>query len=140
MAIVSVTVDVWELRCRFNRGRYWRRLKANEFDFETKDRPADPKYRLGPGGLSQEVYYIHKTTGVQIARVHQLVMADGVTLGGGGKPDPKELLEGETLYHLHGGSDQAAQIRRDPSLGYPEGVCRYLYKRWRWLKCKLVGR
>ena len=132
---VTVRVDVWELRCRFNRGRYWSRLKTGEFHYKTKDKPADPKYQLGPGGLSQEVYYIDRITGTQIARVHQLVKAD-LTLGGGKKPDPKELIINGVIYHLHKGPD----IKKDPSLRYPEGIQRQMYKYWRWLKCKLSGR
>jgi hypothetical protein len=139
-AVPSTRVDVWELRCRFNRGRYWDRLKANELTSRTREKAADPKYNLGPGGLSQEVYYIDPHTGVQIARVHQLLKAD-MSLGGGRKPDPKELLIGGVLYHLHGGSTPADKIKRDPSLRYPEGGMRcLLYKRWRWVKCKLIGR
>src|SRR5258708_7594000 len=136
---VSVTVDVWELRCRFNRGRYWERLQANEFTENTKSRPANPAYRLGVGGLSQEVYYMDQTTGNQIARVHQLLKANGA-LGGGGRPDPKELLIGGTNYHLHPGAGHAADCKRDPSLRYREGFLRDAYKCWRKVKCKLLGR
>ncbi len=135
---ISLTVDAWELRCRFNKGRYWERLQANEFNMRTKSKQANPAYRLGPGGLSQEVYYIHRTTGIQIARMHQLVKADG-TLGGGGKPDPKELLIDSTLYHLHSGSGIAGDIKRDPSLRYNAAWLQWVYKLWRKIKCLQLG-
>ena len=133
---LSVRVDVWELRCRFNRGLYYSRFVANEFDSKVRSHDADPKYRLGPGGLSEEVYYRDRTTGVQVARVHQLRRADG-TFGGGGKPDPKELWYGGIHYHLHSGANPTKQ---DPSLRFRKGIPRDTYLLWRRLKCKLIGR
>jgi hypothetical protein len=135
----SVKVDVWELRCRFNRGRFWERLQAHEFTAQVKSRAASQVYRLGPGGLSQEVYYIDPGSGDQVARVHQLVKADG-TLGGGGKPDPKELLVNGTRYHLHSGFGPTADRKRDPSLGFSVNWLRSGYKLWRRLKCRIIGR
>lgn len=37
--------------------------------------------------------------GNEVARVHQYLRTDG-TIGASGKPDPKRLLEGRTLYRL----------------------------------------
>jgi len=85
------------------------------------------------------VYYYDPITGNQVATAHQLVKAD-LTLGGGGKPDPKDLWIGQFHYHRHDGSGPEADSRRDPSLQYSSSIARWLYKRWRWVKCQLTGR
>lgn len=113
-------------------------MEAGEFNvLRGKPRLAHAKYRLGPGGISIELYYRDKNTGTQIVRVHQLERADG-TLGGGGEPDPKELYKDGILYHQHPGSRWWHRIRRDPSILCPDkpmGPIYRAYVAWRRLKC-----
>jgi hypothetical protein len=133
--LVERRVDVWELRCRFNRARYWQRMQAGEFITRTKSNPAKPASGQPPGTRSEEVYYIHPTTNITLARVHQYVLPGG-GLGGSGRPDPKFLCLDGVNYHLHPGGP----IHSDPSLRYPEGYVRWAYVAWRRMKCFLLGR
>jgi len=62
--------------------------------------------------------------------------ADG-TLGGKGKPDPKDMYVDGIEYHLIAGGPE----KHDPSLRYPDGSYqRKLYMLWRRIKCAVVGR
>lgn len=136
---LGIRVDVWELRCRFNKGNYWLRVQTGELHCAIKSHPADPKYNLGPGGQSQELYISDPITNKQVARAHRLLKAD-LTLGGGKKPDPKELVDNGIYYHLHKVTGPDGAKKQDPSLRYPEGIIRWCYKKWRKVKCWVVGR
>jgi len=90
------------LQQMFNEGRYWERAVAGEF--RTKIRgpgtnPAPPEMNQPPGTVTQTVGYYDRH-GKKIAVVHQYLLPDGVSLGGSGRPDPKALVVGDTLYHL----------------------------------------
>ena len=121
-----ISVDQWELRCHYKKARYPQRILNNEFNEKRTDRPksANPKYNLGPGGISVEVYYYDKITNEQVLEVHRLEKADG-TLGRHGllrrrrKPDPKMVLHNGIIYKRRGGIDP---IVREPELRY----------RWIW--------
>jgi hypothetical protein len=128
-------VDAWEMRCRFNRARYWQRLQSGEFLARSKSRPARPTSGQPPGITSEEVYYIDRQTNTTLARVHQYVLPGG-GLGAGGKPDPKFVRLDDIEYHLHPGGG----AHSDPSLNYPEGYARWAYVVWRRVKCLLIGR
>ncbi len=54
--------------------------------------PAEP-----PGTRSQMVAYLD-AAGQRIALVHQYLRPDG-TIGGSGRPDPKELFDDGILYY-----------------------------------------
>ena len=133
--LIERRVDVWEMRCRFNRARYWQRLQAGEFMARTKSRLARPTSGQPSGSTSEEVYYIHRDTNTTLARVHQYVLPDG-RIGASGKPDPKYLCLGGVEYQLHEGGG----ARSDPSLGYPDGLARWAYIKSRRVKCFLIGR
>lgn len=96
----------------FNAGNYWRRaVLAGEFSQEIVNSylVSDPEdYNCPEGTLSQEIVY-HSREGDEIARVHQFLPPGGEVDGeglpilcAGGKPDPKRLREGDTLYRLRG--------------------------------------
>jgi len=132
----SARVEVWELRCRFNRGRYWQRQQAGEFTaLVGKSNPARPAANQPPGTFSQEVYYLDRRTNVEVARVHQYVLSDG-SIGASGRPDPKRLHINGVTYRMHRGQD----VDQDPSLRFPVGPLRSGYILWRKLKCFTLGR
>jgi hypothetical protein len=90
------------MRERFNTGKYWDRLKAGEFRSGVLDEcmpRADVAQQEPLGTLSQKLSY-RDGNNDEVARVHQYTRPDG-TIGAGGLPDPKLLLEGGMLYGLH---------------------------------------
>lgn len=94
-----VYVSRQRIRALFNQGRYWERARNGEFILEyIYNKPAGPEAGQTQGTKSQVVAYINSNGG-QIALVHQYLKRDG-TLGGSGKPDPKELLEDDVLYKI----------------------------------------
>jgi hypothetical protein len=94
-----VYVSKQRLRALFNEGQYWTRSRNGEFSLEyIYNKPAPAKAGQPRGTKSQIIAYIN-SNGEQIALVHQYLKPDG-TLGGSGKPDPKELLVGEVLYKI----------------------------------------
>ena len=87
------------IRALFNDGKYWTRARNGEFTLKyIYNKPASAKAEQPRGTKSQIIAYIN-SNGEQIALVHQYLKPDG-TLGGSGKPDPKELLQGEVLYKI----------------------------------------
>jgi hypothetical protein len=94
-----VYVSQQRIRAMFNDGKYWTRARNREFTLECiYNKLAPAKARQPRGTKSQVIAYIN-ANGEQIALVHQYLKPDG-TLGGSGKPDPKELLDGEILYKI----------------------------------------
>jgi hypothetical protein len=97
--IQLVYVSRQRIRALFNEGKYWTRARNGEFTLEhIYNKPAPARAGQPRGTRSQIVAYIN-SNGDQIALVHQYLKPDG-TLGGSGKPDPKELLQGEILYKI----------------------------------------
>jgi len=93
----TTRITVAELRERFNTNGYWERAKTGELKQEVLS--SSPKNGLTNETLeiqSQMVSY-KDSTGQEVARVHQYLRSDG-TLAGGGKPDPKILMEDGMLY------------------------------------------
>jgi hypothetical protein len=95
-----VRVSVEELRQLFNAGRFWERLLAGELraSLKREGHPAPAASGQPYCTRSQEVFYFD-LEGMEVARVHQYLRPDGL-LGGSGRPDPKRLLQGGTLYRL----------------------------------------
>jgi|SRR5579863_770166 hypothetical protein len=94
-----VYVSKQRIRQLFNEGRYWIRARNREFTLEyLHNKPAPREARQVRGTKSQIVAYFD-SNGEQVALVHQYVKPDG-TLGGSGKPDPKELRQGDVLYKI----------------------------------------
>jgi len=82
----------------FNRGNYVTRVAAGEFIARVlKDRhPSSPKAAVPYCTRSQSIAYLDRN-GDEVALVHQYLQSDG-TLGAGGLPDPKRLLQDGILY------------------------------------------
>ena len=103
-----------------------------------KPRKASPKYNLGEGGVSREVYYRDRTTGWLVVRVHQLEKADG-TLRDGDAPDPKELCIGEAEYHMYPGGKWWHRARREPERLLPTIWLKRRYGDFRRFTCRRWG-
>jgi hypothetical protein len=94
-------IDEWEMRERFNTGRYWERALAGEFQIHIR-RDTHPSRMEADEPFctqTQEVSYLD-ANGNEIVRVHQYLRTNG-DLGASGRPDPKRILENGTLYRLH---------------------------------------
>src|SRR5271169_2032607 len=99
MAPPIVRVSQWRMRRRFNRGRYYERVKSGELATRmNQSHPSRTKANEPFCTWTQEVFYIDATN-QEIARVHQYLRPDG-TLGASGLPDPKMLVEGNVMYRL----------------------------------------
>jgi hypothetical protein len=130
-------VDDWELRCRFNHGRYPERLQAGEF---TEQRypigTPDPSVGLPVGSVSEDVYYYDAKTNNEVLRYHQYTLPDG-SIGASGKRDPKRIRIGDVWFRQKRGPDDSA---RDPCLLFPKrGYWRLLYGTFRRLCCFVLG-
>ena len=88
-----------DLRKLFNDGRYTE-LVAHGVLSEKLIREGPPSANANqpPGTKSQVLAYLN-SDGRQVAIVHQYLRPDG-SLGGGGKPAPKKLLQESVLYIL----------------------------------------
>jgi hypothetical protein len=93
-------VTASELRHLFNAGKYWERAQAQEFrQIVKKDaHPSPPKAPVPVCTRSQLIVYTD-SRGHMIAMVHQYLQPDG-TIGAGGRPDPKRLRVGDTVYYV----------------------------------------
>ena len=116
------------MRCRFNRARYWERLRAGEFSAVIKRsaHPAPPSSGQPHCTHSQSVYYIDLASGAEVARVHQYLRPDN-TIGGSGKPDPKRLVQNGIMYRLVSGSKPAKRMPR------------WVARAWDSLRCAMLG-
>ena len=127
--------DDWELRCRFNRGRYFERWQAEEFHtVYGEPSSASPESGQPPNTISQMAYDYDRTTNDQVAKVHFFVLETG-ELGASGRHDPKGILLDGILYRQRRGPE----VNRDPSLRFPAGEHRDAYKRFRRWCCRVLG-
>src|SRR5688572_27826550 len=90
-----------EMRCKFNTGRYWERMRKGEFALQYlhNRHPAPPKANQPICTKSQFISLVDIKTNEEIVRFHQYLRPDG-SLGGSGKPDPKRLRHRGVLYHV----------------------------------------
>jgi hypothetical protein len=123
-------VDVWEMRCKFNRGRFWQRALSGELISAVKasGHPAPEKSGQPICTQSQDVYYYDQDH-YEVARVHQYVLADN-TLGASGLPDPKRLVYKGIEYRLLRGKASDA----------PPRLPLWLLRIWGPVRCWLLGR
>jgi hypothetical protein len=133
MATTKVRVDVWELRCRFNRSGYLEDVASGRL---TKIRNRRNPSVHGPLNTFQEQWYINDpVSGDELARVSMFVNPDDSPAS---PPDPKFLRLHGINYHLRTGGPSA----NDPAARWPHtNWKRKLYVFWRKrIKCPLLGR
>ena len=85
-----------ELRQKFNDGRFWERAKTGELSKVILSRHI-PYSSNEPIGTESQIVSLRDSNDEEVARVHIYLRPDG-TFGGSSKPDPKIVLEGNTLY------------------------------------------
>jgi hypothetical protein len=135
VTLPTIRVDVWTLRCHFNRFHYYERGQTGEIDVIETRKPRQPTVDR-PYVASVESYYRDKDTGIELARTHHYLRADG-TIGASGQIDPKSLYVAGVRYRLHKGPE----VHRDPSTRFHQGSLMYrAYASWRRLKCALFRR
>jgi hypothetical protein len=138
MAVVleEHAVDDWELRCRFNRGRYFERMEMGDFRpvvIPETVHPAPSTAGQPPNTLSEMVSYLELTSDDEVCRVHQYRLETG-RIGGSGRPDPKGLW----IQGIHYKQRPGPRENRDPSLQF--FWLRGAYVFWRRVRCFFVGR
>jgi hypothetical protein len=89
-------ISEMELRQKFNAGLYWDRTKNGELTKVVMSRHV-PASSREPSGTESQIVSIRDSGGQELARVHLYLRPDN-TLGASGWPDPKIVLEGDTLY------------------------------------------
>jgi hypothetical protein len=106
-------VDEQEIRRLFKESGYLERVNAGELTTKvTYDQKAHPDSKQPEGTRSQRVSYLDGDT--EVAVVHQFVEPGGA-LGASGKPDPKQVLVGDTVHMLFPkprGSWRIGRLRR----------------------------
>lgn len=87
-----------ELRRMFNHGRYWARAESGELSARVqRDGHPSPDHSGEPYcARSQIVGYDDPLVG-RVAVVHQYLRENG-TVGGSGRPDPKQIVEAGIVY------------------------------------------
>jgi hypothetical protein len=101
MPINIVRIDEWNMRQIFNDGRFWERAQTGELAINVR-RNTHPSRTVANEPFcthTQEISYID-ANGQEVARIHQYLRPDG-SIGASGRPDPKRVLIGDTLYRLH---------------------------------------
>lgn len=87
---------LWEL---FEETGYQAKVETGELHTKILyNRPSHPNSKQPEGTRSQRLGYYDRD-GNEVAVVHQFVLPDN-TLGASGKPDPKRVLVGTTVYML----------------------------------------
>ena len=83
----------------FNEGRYYERAQAGELVEEVgyNHHPCPPRANQPYCTRSQTVHYVDLEEGREVAVVHQYLREDG-SLGASGRPDPKRICQGTTIY------------------------------------------
>jgi hypothetical protein len=122
----------WELRCRFNRERFYPRLQAGQLTEKRDVNLAPPEAQQPPGTLSESVDYYQGNE--HVANVHQYRLISG-QLGAGGRPDPKWFVVGEIEYRMNKGKPH----EKDASLYLPFGFWRFRYGDIRRAACRFFG-
>lgn len=86
---------------RFNRGKYWERMKNGEFRpvVLEEGRPQKEVADKEPLGTVSQMISYRDSNDDEVVRVHQYLRPDG-TIGASGLPDPKRLVEDGVLYRL----------------------------------------
>ncbi|SRR6266849_3294681 len=89
-----------EMQKMFNEGGYWDKTKTGELTTVTLEHrhPSLTAANEPFWTYSQMISY-RDASNNEVARVHQYLREDG-TIGASGKPDPKRLCVGGTLYRL----------------------------------------
>jgi hypothetical protein len=107
----TVIVDERQLRRLFNGTNYLERVQAGTLAIRMlrDGHPSAPKSREPFCTRSQYIAYLNEDNR-EVARVHQYLRPNGV-LGASGRPDPKRVLVGTTLYIL----DSQAPHQRNPN-------------------------
>jgi len=83
-------VNATIIRHLFNERKYYERALCGELTVRlARDNIPDPPPKGQPAGTRSQILYYYES-GEPVAIVHQYLRPDG-TLGGSGRPDPKEL-------------------------------------------------
>lgn len=91
---------MWQLRTMFNAGHYWLLARRGELDQQLLRNGHPSSDASGePFCTRSQIIAYFDMDGNEVARVHQYLRADG-TVGASGKPDPKRLRQGDTIYYV----------------------------------------
>lgn len=90
------------MRKIFNDGMYWEKARSGELVVVLLEHRHPSRIEANEPfcTYSQMISYRDPSCNNEVARVHQYLRSDK-TIGASGKPDPKRVLVGATLYRLH---------------------------------------
>src|SRR5580698_11534962 len=93
-------IEVNEMQKIFNEGGFWEKTKSGELTtVPLEDRHPALTVANEPFCTRSQMVSYRDASDNELCRVHQYLRTDG-TIGASGKPDPKRLLLGDTLYRL----------------------------------------
>ena len=109
-------ISIEEMRHRFNKAKYWDRLKAGELEehsivYHPKTIYPEVMQRH-PGAVSVTSRYRVRTTGQDVAEVHYFRLPDGSVIPGK-RPDPKLLFENGVWYHQEKATLRAKRLAEE---------------------------
>jgi hypothetical protein len=91
-------ITEWKMRWLFRKHNIWRKVKRGDLTEKIlRSKPAILEAGQILDTKSQSIVYLDALS-QQIAKIHQYQHLDG-SLGGSGKPDPKQLMIGNIIYH-----------------------------------------
>jgi hypothetical protein len=106
------------MRRRFNKGKYWERLRSAELEEHSIIYHPNTIYpeviQRHPGAVSVTTRYRVCATGQDVAEVHYFRMPDGSVIPGK-RPDPKLLFEDGVWYHQEKPKQRAKRLAAEPS-------------------------
>jgi hypothetical protein len=134
-----VPVDVWTLRCLYNRSDYADQIASGAF-IELLRETFNPQ---PDGSKTVQVYYGTESPRFSMVRLQWFEGRNGEILRSGLK-DPKqmyaELRQRRIDCHTHKGDTKWQKIRKEPERLFEGNVLmQQAYGRWRTRKCSLVG-
>jgi hypothetical protein len=122
-------IDIWEMRCRFNQGRYRERAQTGELkEIIKRVGQASPEVGQPQYTKSLEIRYIDLNN-IEVATVQQFVRPDG-TLGASGLPDPKRLFQDGIQYRCLKKHARAPEPVWKNTVGYKK-----LMRIWEPIRC-----
>lgn len=84
----------------FNAGCYWQLARRGELSEQLlRNGHPSPERSGEPFCTRSQIIAYFDAEGNQLAIVHQYLRPDG-TIGASGKPDPKRLRQGDTIYYV----------------------------------------
>ncbi len=123
-------MDEWELRCKFNRGKYVRRMQRGELRVDLLQVGNAPPQAQKPAGTLSRMESWKDSANIEIARVHYYLLPGGA-LGASGRYDPHRIFYRGVLWHKK-------PAQKPPAIFDYGGRLFHVMRAFRWLRCLVL--